>query len=206
MIEKFCNYILGKMKKKMPEITDEQGEAILYGLQLLVGEAPKMILLFGVSFICGFGLEMLFAYFAIMPYRTSSGGFHLHTHLGCIIGSVVFYYGIIVISKFLVLDSIAKYILIGLSFVFGILMVSIYAPADTENVPIISKKERKRKKILSYITLILTLVVAIIIKNQVYSNILIVGTIIQSLSITRIAYKLTNNKYGYETYKEQIEN
>ena len=183
------------MKKKMPEITDEQGEAILYGLQLLVGEAPKMILLFGVSFICGFGLEMLFAYFAIMPYRTSSGGFHLHTHLGCIIGSVVFYYGIIVISKFLVLDSIAKYILIGLSFIFGILMVSIYAPADTENVPIISKKERKRKKILSYITLILTLVVAIIIKNQVYSNILIVGTIIQSLSITKIAYKLTNNKY-----------
>ena len=88
------------MKKKMPEITDEQGEAILYGLQLLVGEAPKMILLFGVSFICGFGLEMLFAYFAIMPYRTASGGFHLHTHLGCIIGSVVFYYGIIVISKF----------------------------------------------------------------------------------------------------------
>ena len=206
MIERFCNYILGKMKKKMPEITVEQGEAILYGLQLLVGEAPKMILLFGVSFICGFGLEMLFAYFTIMPYRTASGGFHLHTHLGCIIGSVVFYYGIIVISKFLVLDSIAKYILIGLSFIFGILMVSIYAPADTENVPIISKKERKRKKILSYITLILTLVVAIIIKNQVYSNILIVGTIIQSLSITKIAYKLRNNKYGYETYKEQIEN
>ena len=206
MIEKFCNYILSKMKKKMPEITDEQGEAILYGLQLLVGEAPKMILLFGVSFICGFGLEMLFAYLAIMPYRTASGGFHLHTHLGCIIGSVLFYYGIILISKFLVLDGIQKYILIVFSLVFGILMVSLYAPADTENVPIISKKERKQKKILSYITLILTLVASLIIKNHVYSNILIIGTIIQSLSITRIAYKLTNNKYGYEIYKEQIEN
>ena len=206
MIEKFCNYILSKMKKKMPEITDEQGEAILYGLQLLVGEAPKMILLFGVSFICGFGLEMLFAYLAIMPYRTASGGFHLHTHLGCIIGSVLFYYGIILISKFLVLDGIQKYILIVFSLVFGILMVSLYAPADTENVPIISKRERKQKKILSYITLILTLVASLIIKNHVYSNILIVGTIIQSLSITRIAYKLTNNKYGYEIYKEQIEN
>ena len=194
------------MKKKMPEITDEQGEAILYGLQLLVGEAPKMILLFGVSFICGFGLEMLFAYLAIMPYRTASGGFHLHTHLGCIIGSVLFYYGIILISKFLVLDGIQKYILIVFSLVFGILMVSLYAPADTENVPIISKRERKQKKILSYITLILTLVASLIIKNHVYSNILIVGTIIQSLSITRIAYKLTNNKYGYEIYKEQIEN
>ena len=193
------------MKKKMPEITDEQGEAILYGLQLLIGEAPKMILLFGISFIFGFGLEMLFAYFAIMPYRTVSGGFHLHTHLGCIIGSTVFYYGNVILSKLLVLDSMEKYVLVALSFVFGMLMISMYAPADTENVPIISKKERRQKKILSYITLTLTLGVSLIIQNQVYSNILIIGSIIQSLSITRIAYKLTNNKYGHEIYEKQLE-
>lgn len=205
MIEKFCNYILSKMKKKMPEITDEQGEAILYGLQLLIGEAPKMILLFGISFIFGFGLEMLFAYFAIMPYRTVSGGFHLHTHLGCIIGSTVFYYGNVILSKLLVLDSMEKYVLVALSFVFGMLMISMYAPADTENVPIISKKERRQKKILSYITLTLTLGASLIIQNQVYSNILIIGSIIQSLSITRIAYKLTNNKYGHEIYEKQLE-
>ena len=206
MVEKICSFILSKMRKKMPEITDEQGEVILYGLQLLVGEAPKMIMLFGISFIFGFGLEMIFAYFAIMPYRTASGGFHLHTHLGCIIGSAVFYYGDVLISKFLVLDSIEKYILIALSLIFGILMVSMYAPADTENVPIISKKERKNKKILSYITLVITLLAALIIQNQVYSNILIFGTIIQSMSITRIAYKLTKNKYGHEIYAEQSQN
>lgn len=194
------------MKKKMPEITDEQGEAILYGLQLLIGEAPKMILLFGISFIFGFGLEMLFAYFALIPYKTVSGGFHLHTHLGCIIGSTVFYYGNVILSKFLVLDNIEKYVLVALSLVFGILMVSMYAPADTKNVPIISKKERKQKKILSYITLILTLVASLIIQNQVYSNILIIGSIFQTLSITRIAYKLTNNKYGHEIYENQLEN
>ena len=206
MIEKICSFILSKMRKKMPEITDEQGEVILYGLQLLVGEAPKMILLFGISFILGFGLEMVFAYFAIMPYRAVSGGFHLHTHLGCIIGSAIFYYGDVLISKFLVLGSVEKYILVALSLIFGILMVSMYAPADTENVPIISKKERKTKKILSYITLILILVVALIIPNQVYSNILIIGTIIQSMSITRIAYKLTNNKYGHEEFAKQAQN
>ena len=206
MVEKICSFILSKMRKKMPEITDEQGEVILYGLQLLVGEAPKMILLFGISFILGFGLEMVFAYFAIMPYRAVSGGFHLHTHLGCIIGSAIFYYGDVLISKFLVLGSVEKYILVALSLIFGILMVSMYAPADTENVPIISKKERRNKKILSYITLVITLFAALIIQNQVYSNILIIGTIIQSMSITRIAYKLTNNKYGHEVYAEQSQN
>ena len=206
MIEKICGFILSKMRKKMPEITDEQGEVILYGLQLLVGELPKMILLFVISFIFGFGLEMVFAYFAIMPYRAASGGFHLHTHLGCIIGSAIFYYGDVLISKFLVLDSLEKYILVTLSLIFGILMVSMYAPADTENVPIINKKERKTKKILSFITLVITLIAALIIQDQVYSNILIIGTIIQSMSITRIAYKLTNNKYGHEEYEKQAQN
>ena len=84
-------------------------------------------------------------------------------------------------------------------------MISMYAPADTENLPIISKKERRTKKILSYITLSLTLVVALFVQDSTLSNILIIGTIVQTVSITRIAYKLTGNKYGYEEYAKAQE-
>lgn len=194
------------MRKKMPDITDEKAEVILYGLQLIIGELPKMFLLFGVSFLLGIGWYMVFTYIAIIPYRAVSGGFHLHTHLGCMLGTLAFYYSVILISKFLVLGDIQRYVLVALSLIFGILMISMYAPADTEEVPIISKKERKTKKILSYIMLILTLAVSLIIQNQVLSNILIVGTILQSISISRVAYKLTNNKYGHEVYEKQLEN
>ena len=206
MIEKLCNYILEKMKKKMPEIDDEQAEIITYGLQMIIGEIPKMFILFGVGFLIGVGWYMLFAYFALMPYRAMSGGFHLKTHIGCIIGTVLFYYGNIIISSLLYLDNIQKYILIGLTYIFGILMVSMYAPADTENVPIISKHERRKKKILSFFTLSLTLIAAMFVPDRMLSNILIIGTIIQSLSITRLAYKITKNKYGYEVYTEELAN
>ena len=206
MIDKLCDYILKKMKKKMPEIDDEQAEIITYGLQLIIGEVPKMFILFAVGFLFGVGWYMLFAYFALMPYRAMSGGFHLKTHIGCIIGTVLFYYGNIIISSLLYLDNIQKYILIGLTYIFGILMVSMYAPADTENVPIISKHERRRKKILSFFTLSLTLIAAAFIPDRMLSNILIIGTIIQSLSITRLAYKITKNKYGYEVYTEELAN
>lgn len=207
MIEKFCNFILNKMRKKMPDITDENAEIILYGLQLIIGELPKTILLFVIGFLIGMGWYMIFAFIAIMPYRAVSGGFHLHTHIGCILSTVVFFYGDIFISKYLVLDDIQRYILVALSFIFGILMVSMYAPADTEDVPIISKRERKLKKILSYIMLTLTLGAALIIKDQILSNILIVGSIFQSISISRLAYILTKNKYGHEVYaKQQLEN
>ena len=207
MIEKFCNFILDKMRKKMPDITDENAEIILYGLQLIIGELPKTILLFVIGFLIGMGWYMIFAFIAIMPYRAVSGGFHLHTHLGCILSTVVFFYGDIFISKYLVLDDIQRYILVALSLLFGIIMVSMYAPADTEDVPIISKKERKIKKTLSYIMLTLTLGASLIIKDQVLSNILIVGSIFQSISISRLAYIITKNKYGHEVYaKQQLEN
>ena len=83
-------------------------------------------------------------------------------------------------------------------------MVTLYAPADTENVPILTKKERKTKKILSYIFLSVTLVAAIFINNSILSNILIFGTIIQSIFISRLAYMITKNKYGFEVYKEEL--
>ena len=203
MIEKICGYILKKMRAKMPEMTDEKAEIIQYGLEILFGEVPKIILLFGISFLLGIGWYMVFAYVALMPYRAMSGGFHLHTHLGCILGSAIVYYGNIIISRFLILDNLQKYILIGLSLIFGALMVSMYAPADTENVPIISKKERKTKKILSYITLAVTLIVAAVIPDPILANILIIGSLIQSISISRIAYILTKNKYGHEVYANQ---
>lgn len=205
MIDKICNYILQKMRKKMPEIDDEKAEVILYGIQLIIGEIPKIFIIFGLSILFGIGWYMLFAYIVMIPYRAVSGGFHLKTHIGCIIGTSIFYFGNIFLSKSLMLQDIQKYILIGITFIFGVIMISLYAPADTENLPILSKKERKIKKILSYIVLTITLIIAFFIKNNVISNILIIGNLLQTMTITRIAYKITNNKYGYETYKDDIE-
>ena len=203
MIEKICTYIVNQMRKQMPDIDDEKAEIITYGIELIIGEIPKIFLLFVLSFILGIGWYTVFAYVALIPYRASSGGFHLKTHVGCIIGSSLFYYGIVYLSKFIILNLVQKYIIIVIALIFGVIMVSLYAPADTENIPIISKKERKRKKVLSYITLLLTLTALVFIKDSIISNILIFGVIVQSFMISRLAYLLTNNKYGYKVYQQK---
>lgn len=203
MIEKICTYIVNQMRKQMPDIDDEKAEIITYGIELIIGEIPKIFLLFVLSFILGIGWYTVFAYVALIPYRASSGGFHLKTHVGCIIGSSLFYYGIVYLSKFIILNLVQKYIIIVIALIFGVIMVSLYAPADTENIPIISKKERKRKKVLSYITLLLTLTASVFIKDSIISNILIFGVIVQSFMISRLAYLLTNNKYGYKVYQQK---
>ena len=200
MIEKFCSYIVKRMRNNMEDIDDERAEVIQYGLELIIGEIPKVILLFAIAFILKIGWLTMFAYIAILPYRACSGGFHLKTHIGCIINTSLFYYGVVLASKYIILQPIS------LVLIFGIIMITLYAPADTENLPIISMKERKRKKSLSYVFLILMLISSLFINNNSISNILIFGALVQTLFITRLAYKITNNKYGHEVYRaeEQI--
>ena len=206
MIDKFCEYLTQKIRKQMPEIDDERAEAILYGIQLIIGEIPKIFLMFALGIILGLWWQTLLAFFLILPYKACSGGFHLKTHLGCFICTNIVYCGNALISTIFNFPSeMYKYITAIAIWIFGVIMVSIYAPADTENLPILTKKERKIKKILSYIFLTINMIVVIFIKNNIIANILIFGTIIQTISITRIAYNITKNKYGYETYlKEQM--
>ena len=45
-----------------------------------------------------------------------------------------------------------------------------------------------------------SLIIALLINNTVISNILIFGTLFQTITITRFMYKITGNKYGYEEY------
>ena len=200
MIDTICTFLTNRIRKEMPEIDDERAEVINYGLQNIVGEIPKIFLLFIISFILGMLKEVLFMFIVLTPYRGASGGFHLKTHLGCIIGTTVFYCGTVLLSQHVILEDITKYILIGISWIFGMFMIKLYAPADTENVPILSKKDRKKKQIIAYIAYSIGLIAALLIQDNVISNIVLFGNLLQTLTITKLAYRLTKNKYGYEVY------
>ena len=201
MIDKFCEYLTNKIRKSMPEIDDERSEVILYGVQLIVGEVPKIFLMFALGFVLGLWWQTLLAFFLILPYKICAGGFHLKTHLGCFLCTNIVYCGNAILSTIYTFPSeVIKIITIIAIWTIGIILVSVYAPADTENLPILTKKERKTKKILSYIFLSINMLGAIFVPNKIIANLLIFGTIIQTVSITRIAYILTKNKYGYEEY------
>ena len=200
MIDTICTFLTNRIRKEMPEIDDEKAEVINYGLQNIVGEIPKIFLLFIISYILGMFKEVLFMFIVLLPYRGASGGFHLKTHLGCIILTTTFYCGNVLLSQNVVLDDITKYILIGIAWIFGMFMIKLYAPADTENVPILSKKERKNKQIIAYITYSIGMIAALLIQDNVISNIVLFGNLLQTLTITKLAYRLTKNKYGYEVY------
>ena len=124
----------------------------------------------------------------------------MKTHIGCIITSFLLYSLPALFGKYINLDINLRYILAIIIWIFGIIMIRLYAPADTENLPILRKKERKQKQIFSYIILSVEIAIAVIVPNNTISEIIILGDFIQTLTITRIAYNITKSKYGHEVY------
>lgn len=203
MVDKICDYLTNKIREQMPEVDEERAEVINYGVHLIIGEIPKTFIFIVIAMLLGVLKEFFITMLVIFPYRAFSGGFHLKTHIGCILGTSLMYCGTTYISQFQLFPNDIKYILVVFVWLFGMIMCRLYAPADTENVPILRKKDRRIKQILAYITLTITLLIGAIINNFVISNIIILGMFIQSIMITKIAYKLTNNRYGHEVYLEE---
>lgn len=203
MIDKICIFLTNKIRKEMLEIDDERAEIINYGLHLIIGELPKIIIVLAIAYFLETLKATLIMIAVLLPYRAVSGGFHLKTHIGCIISTTLYYCGVPKISENILFYNPMKVIFILCALILGMIIITRYAPADTENVPILRKKEREQKKILSYIFFIAGLVGAMFIADRVIANILLLGNIIQTIMITPLAYKLTNNKYGYEVYGKE---
>lgn len=203
MIDKFCNFLTSKIKENVENIDEEKELIINFGVKLIFGELPKIIILFIIGFILGIGWYTLILFFLLAPYRSFTGGFHLKTHLGCMITTSILYLIPIILAKFISIPQNFLYISIILIGILSIILITKYAPADTENIPILSIKERKSKKIKSYIALAILLAISILIPDKIISWMLIYGIFLQNLTILPISYKLTKNKHGYEVYAEE---
>lgn len=200
MVDKICTYLTNKIRKEMPEIDNERAEIIMYGLQNIIGELPKGIIILLIAYFLGIFKITLISVLIIAPYRCFSGGVHMKTHIGCIIYTSILYSGSALLGKYIILIGITKYIIAFTLWGFCMFMIKLYAPADTENVPILRAKERRQKQVFSYIILTFEFIMAILISNTTIAGIIIFGDFIQTLTITRFAYKITNNKYGHEIY------
>ena len=201
MIDKICDKLMKRIRAKMPEVNDERAEVIKYGLELIIGELPKMFLLFIIAWLLGIFKYAFISFAIILPYKLVSGGVHLKTHIGCILGTSLLYCGNVFISKYINITDIKNQIIFSaIILTFAIIMISLYAPADTENVPILRKKERAKKKIISYIIVTAMIIISFLVKDRVISNMFRVGVLLQSIMISKLTYNIFKVKFGYLEY------
>ena len=172
---------------------------IRYGLESIYLSLFKMIVIIILSIFIHTTKELCLIFIVYGLLRLFAFGLHTKKSIHCWILSIITFILIPYLIKVLKIDN---NILIPLSILL-VILISIYAPADTEKRPLINKKKRIIYKTIS-ITLS-TLYTLIIYFNSEYyiKNLFFFSLLLQTLLILPISYKLLGLKYNnFKSYKK----
>lgn len=198
MKKKFLNYSEKVIRKNKKDITDDEIEVIRYGLESIYLTNTKIIIIFLLSIILGIFKEVLIMLLSYNVIRLFAFGLHSKNSIGCLITSIILFIGGAYVSVYLYIPRIVK--IVG-AFIFTIL-ISLYAPADTEKRPLINRNKRIIYKVLSIIISIIMSFYFIIYYKRTLSNYLFIGLMEEVIMILPVTYKLSGVPFNnYKTYK-----
>ena len=191
ILTNFMNYI----KNKKKDLNSEQLEIIEYGLESIYLTITKIIIILLLAKILNIFKETILMIVFYNIIRLFSFGLHAKNSTACLITSLMLFIGGTYLSIYLNISLIIKEILS----ILCLILIIIYAPADTEKRPLINKKKRKRFKILSILTTIIIIFFITYLDNNILSNFMVIGLIEATIMILPITYKLY--KLPYNNYK-----
>ena len=196
MLEELGEKVGNAVENNLDDITPTQKEIIQYTVVQLLGELVKIAIMVAVLWPFGLAHLLLVAIFSMAIYRVPSGGVHSRSHIACFVTSMILFVGNVFLSS-LIKGPYLDIVYIAI-FLFNIPVIYYFAPADTEMKPVVSKKQRKKLRIISFICMIITILIGrFIITDLTIRNIFIFGTFIQSITMLPPIYKLLGTKYGY---------
>ncbi len=190
------NNCLSLVNKYNPDLDKKQFDTIKYGLEGLYLTITKIIIIFIISLFLGIEKEFLTLIIIFNGIRLFGFGVHAKRSIDCLISSSIFFIVFPILCKIIVIPTIIK-ILISIPL---LVLITIYAPADTKKRPLKKKKKRIIYKILSVIVTVLYIILSIIIKDNTLSNCFLAAIIIETIIILPITYKLFGVPYNNHKY------
>lgn len=198
------NFFLNKsieIVRKNENYSEEKLDEIRYGLEAIYITITKAIIILILSSILHITLE--FVIFAILYkiIRLYAFGMHASRSLTCLMSSIIVFLGVPFLALILKINSFVTFIL-G---TFCLIIIFIYAPADTHKRPLINAKKRKMYKVKATIVAAIYTVISILINNDLISNLLIFSLMTEGILILPITYKMFNKPYrNYESYHRTL--
>lgn len=190
------NNCLSIVNKYNPNLSKKQIDTIRYGLEGIYLTITKLIIIFIISLILNIEEEFLILLITFNGIRLFAFGVHAKRSIDCLISSSISFIVFPLLCKYLTIPILYKEMLA----IPLIILISIYAPADTQKRPLKKKKKRIIYKILSIIVAGLYLFLSINIKNQIISNCFLAAVTIETIIILPITYKLFG--VPYNNYKK----
>lgn len=162
----FLTIKIMKMFERHLEFTDIEKDKVYYGVMSLLINIIKTTFIFLVAILLGVIKEILVMTILVGMLRLTAAGLHAKSNFMCTLTTLASYIGGAFLSLFFpVKFEIAFIVSVGLTFI-----ICRYAPADTENRPIVGKEKRRKLKIQTLITAVSYLIINLLVRNIVFMN------------------------------------
>ena len=198
MKEKYLNSTISFITK-YKDYSEDEIENMRYSLEGLYLTFTKLIVIFTLAIILGIFKEVIILLLLFNIIRFTGFGFHAKTSLECLITSTLLVIGLPYLILYLEPN---KWIMFSLG-LMSLIVLSLFAPADTVKRPLPNKKKRLYRKIGTIVIASTFIILSLIIKNTTISYLLITSLIIESIMVSPLIYKIFGQPYrNYLNYKK----
>ncbi len=185
---------LSFIKKYYPKYDNNKIPEIKYGLESIYILITKSIVILMVAFLLNIINELVVFLLFYNFVRLFSFGVHAGKSWICLAISLILFIGLPFLGKAIYMNLMTK----SLLGILSLILMFIYAPADTIKRPIISKKRRIFLKYVSVLISILYVVLSLLIKDSYVSSNLILALLLQCFIISPLSYKVFDQPYNYQ--------
>ncbi len=160
-------------------LTPDERSKLKYSLQVILGDASKLIVLF-LFFLClKVPGQFAMAVLALSILRVYTGGLHFKSYLGCLLFSLLFFCAAIGLADFCELPQPYMY----LWWIFSLIVIALISPITSKNRPVYSKQQRFNFKVIGCSVVYFHLIGAIAIKNNPYFEIAMWVIFLQAIQL-----------------------
>ena len=189
------NKIVNYIKKYKCGIKVDAEEILRYGIQIYYYNISKLLILLAVSIILNIFAKTCTVFLLIAILKRFTYGFHADTFWSCLVVTFINIFGIVYLSEL----SFNPLIKILLS-VISLILFALYAPADTEERPLLDSKKRIKLKIQTISVSVLYFVLSFV-TNGVLSNMLVLSLMFIGFNTCPVLYILFKKEYkNYEKF------
>lgn len=179
------NYISKSIK-----MTQDEENVIRYGMQIVYYNSSKFAIILLAALLLGIISEVCTVFIIMATIRSFAFGFHADNSLSCILLTFINIFGVVHFSLF-DLSPLLK-IFLGL---VALILFAIYAPADTEERPLVDCRKRKRFKITVMIIWVMYVILACFVEKQL-SNMIVLSLFFMAFNTCPILYIIFKKEYN----------
>ncbi len=181
--------------------SEEELEIIQYGIEVFFINLFKFLLLLGVAWMLGIVKPLGILFLSFVTLRIFAAGAHASSTFICTLLNIMLFLGGTLLCLYLPINLAVRISLFSLS----LLLIMLYAPADTEERPLVSAKHRYKLKFQAITATTVLFFIMLVTKDETVKNLITCGVLIESIFTTPVIYFILRKGYkNYEKFNEQI--